>query len=429
MARRLSLIAALIAAAACALPAAAQAQSARYPPDAADADREAETRSTLWESALDPERQPYEELVRDGRRALDEQSEHGWQLAVDKLSDAIRRVPRDPRAYSWRGEAYLALRDWARCAGDLAAAEDRHPAPSPDHDRQELELGICQGRAGRIADAEQTLVHLVERAPRGETWLQLGEVRIALGKLDEAIDALTAALDKNDGQSIVAHWLLASAYDRARRPTNAETEAQLAISRDITLSALVNPIYPWIGRGESDYLMGLAYSTATAGGIDANPDYALVYFRHFIAVAPDSPWKRRVDEHVRAILRRPLPQAVVRNSSSSAVVETALMRPALERAMPALRACVAKQPTAAYRITIVKDGPRTSEPTPDQSRYAMRPQSVKAELGIDVGTPAVEAATVEATRACLEPLAARIALPIPKERDTWYQVSFSVIAP
>jgi tetratricopeptide (TPR) repeat protein len=410
------------------VPIAARAQSVRYPPDAADADREAEARSHLWESALDPERQPYDELVRQARRALEEQNEHGTQIAVDKLTEAIKRLPKDPRAYGWRGEAYLALRDWPHCAEDLAAAEERAPEDSPDHDRQELDLGICLGRAGRYPEAERTLAHAVERKPRGETWMRLGEVRIALGKLDEAIDALTAALDTNEGNSIVTHWLLASAYDRARRPTNAEAEAQLALSRDVTLSVLVNPIYAWLGRGELEYLMGLAYSTMPAGVGSSKPEYALLYFRRFLAASPDSPWKRRVDEHVRALVALAFPQWLIREGASTAIVDLATVRPALEHAMPALRACLAKQPTAAYEISIVKDGPRTPDSALDRPHYAMPPPGAKIELKLDVGA-FTATAVVDDTRKCFEPILARLVLPVPKDRDTWYRVQFDVIGP
>lgn len=427
MARRLAVVA-LIAGIAgpCAV---ARAQSVRYPPDAPDADRDAEQRSALWESALAPERAPYEELVRSARRALDEQSEHGAQTAVDQLTDAIRHVPDDPRAYALRGQAYLALHDWARCADDLATAAAKPPglAGAPNRDAQELALGICQGRAGRYADAEQTLQQLALRSPHGEAWLRLGEVRIALGKLDEAIAALDAALD-SDGQNVLTHWLLAAAYDRSRRPSGAEAEAQIALGRDVTLSLLVNPIYPWIGRGEGDYLLGLAYSVTPAGAGIAMPEYSLLYFRHFLATAPDSPWRRRAQEHVRALVSAALPQAVSRDANSTSVVEITPLRPALERAMPALRACVAKQPTAAYAISIVKVGPKTDAGDPFRVHHALPQPGVKVELRLDVGEP-TSAAAAEATRACLEPIAERIALPAPKDRDTWYRVSFLVIGP
>jgi tetratricopeptide (TPR) repeat protein len=413
-------------------PAVAHAQSVRYPPDAADADREAEAHSALWDSAVDPERAPYEQLVRDAHRALELQTEQGAHAAVDKLTDAIRRLPSDARAYGLRGEAYLALKDWAHCADDLAAAETRGVPPA-DRDRQEIELGICQGRAGHYADAEHTLVHAAERSPHGETWLRLGEVRIALGRLDEAIDALTAALETAEGRSPVTHWLLALAYDRARRPgpergdNPPATDAQLALAEDNQLGTIVNPQYPWLGAGEREYLMGLAYSTKPASFLDtSSPELALLYFRRFMALAPESPWHARAVEHLKALTSLVLPQAVTRSMNSSAIVETSLIRAAIVPVMPALRACLNKQPAVAYEITMVKDGSKSPDAA-DRARIAMRPETTTIKLDIDIGDGPTSSEDV--TRACLTASAAKISLPIPKERDTWYQTTFVVIAP
>jgi len=414
------------------VPLAAHAQSARYPVDAGGSDVDSDQHSGLWESALDPERVPYEQLVHDAKHALDEQTEHGWQVAVEKSTDAIKRVPGDPRAYGWRGEAYLWLHDWAKCADDLAASEAHGAAPSVDSDRQEIELGVCQARAGHLADAERTLVHAAEHAPRGEAWLRLGEVRIALGKLDEAIDALTAALDTTEGRSATTHWLLAEAYDRARRPGPERgeppaTDGQLALATDALLGMIENPTYPWLGTAEHDYLMGLAYSTAPVAGID-EPEYALLYFRHYLAVATDSPWRARAQEHLRQLAALDWPQYVVRNPASTAIVEASLFRPAIARAMPALHACVAKQPTTAYRVTIVKRSAPAPD-SPDHTHVDMPQEGVTVERSLEIGESSPASTLVESTRTCLQSVASRIALPSPKDRDTWYRVEFVVIAP
>jgi tetratricopeptide (TPR) repeat protein len=415
------------------LPIAAHAQSARYPPDARDVDEEAERHSTLWESALDPERAPYEELVRDGQRALQDQSERGARLAVDKLTDAIARIPSEPRAYGYRGEAYLQLRDWAHCADDLAVSQ-AHDAPatppSNERDKREIELGICQSRAGHLADAERTLVHAAEHGPRGEAWLRLGEVRIALGKLDEAIDALDSALETIEGRSATTNWLLALAYDRAKRPTNAEQVGQSALAADAQLGMIVNPTYPWLGVGEADYMLGLAHSfSPLSGPMTATPEYALLYFRRYLAIATESPWRRRAQEHVKALSALDWPQAIVRNPGSSAILEIPVLRAAIAPSIGALRACVAQQPTAAYEISIIKVGPH-SEPALDQVHYAQRKPSVDVQLKLDIARESkpIMAQTIETTRACLQAIAARIAMPAAKE-DTWYGVAFYVIAP
>jgi tetratricopeptide (TPR) repeat protein len=418
----------IVAAVLAVVPIAAHAQSARYPPDARDADEQAEQHSALWESALDPQRAPYEELLRDGQRALQDQSERGALLAIDKLTNAIDRIPTDPRAYGFRGEAYLQLRDWAHCADDLAAAQARGATASAETDKQELDLGICQGRAGHLADAERTLVHAAEHGPRGEAWMRLGEVRIALGKLDEAIDALTSAQETTEGRSATTHWLLALAYDRAKRPTTAEQEGQLALSADGQLSTIVNPTYPWLGVGEGDYMLGLAHSIKPQSPqMNATPEYSLLYFRRFLAIATDSPWRRRAQEHVKALGALAWPQAIARNPGSSTILEISVLRTAIAPSIAALRACVAQQPSAAYEISIIKVGPR-SEPSLEQVHYAQKKPSVDVQLKLDIDRDArpIGPQAIETTRTCLQAIAARIAMPAAKE-DTWYGVSFYVI--
>jgi len=429
VARNLSLIALAVVFASA--PALAQAQSKRYPPKPVDADKDAEKKSHLWDSALDPERKPYDELVTEARRKVEERTPDSAKLAVTLLDQAIKRIPKDPRAYALRGEAHLVLEHWAACASDLAFVDaNAPPGTSPDRERQMIELGVCQGRAGQLADAERTLAHAVATTPRGDQWMRLGEVRIALGKLDEAIDALDAAFDTPDAPKPIVEWLLALAYDRARRPSDSETHATNALRYDVAFNTLARPQYPWLRAGESEYLLGLARQARK------EPEYALAYFRQFLRLAPDSPWKRRAEEHVRELAALDQPQTIQREASSSAIVDIPAIQPIIRKAMPALRACVAKQPTTVYTIAIVKNGPATPESVRDRPRYKMPPPGAKAEANVNIEpVPTDDAkksallATEAAVKRCLEPIADRIPLPAPKDRDTWYRITFLVIAP
>ena len=388
----------------------------------ADPDRDAAQHSHVWDAALDPQRRPYELLIRDARRLLDEHGKDTATAAIAKLDDAIARLPRDPRAYALRGDAYLTLKEWAPCADDLAAADDRTPSSttsSAERDRQQLELGICQGRAGRLTDAERTLARAVIAAPRGDQWMRLGEVRIALGKLDEAIDALHAAIDANDGQQALIRWLLATAYDRSRRITEAEHQATIAYGWDQSFSTIVNTPYPLLGPGESDYLLGLAYGAANP----PSPEYALLYFRHFLKIAPDSPWRRRANEHVRDLKPQDWPQTLRRHAVGGALLDLPTARLAIEKSMPALRACVAAAPFSAYSVTVTRTGPHAPEPGRDHPRFTVPAAEVKAETTDNLEpVPATTDATI---KRCLEGVAERIAMPAIKEHDVGgYRLTF-----
>ena len=401
------------------------AQSKRYPAPPKDADKDLESHSQLWESALDPERKPYDELVRDAKRMLDDRTKDSAKNALPKLEQAIQRLPKDYRAHAVRGLAYLILNDWANCASDLALADAAVSEP-PERDTIELELGICQGRAGRLADAETTLVHAVTVAPHGEQWMRLGEVRIALGKLDEAEDALKAALEAGDGIQGTIHWLLAVAYDRARKSTQADEEAHKAINMDSSFNLIMYPTYPWLRAGELDYMIGIARRTTPDLQRDqATPEIALLHFRHFLKVAPDSPWRRRAEEHVRELASISFPTTISRTPQSTALVETAPMVPLVQKAMPSMRACAAKLPSTAFVVTIVKAGPR--DDSKDRVHYSVPVASVKitTERSLDPITDATD----QAAHQCISTIAGRIALPSPKERDQYYQVAFLVVAP
>lgn len=420
---------ALIVSLCCGLGSVAAAQSKRYPAPPKDADQEAEARSVLWESALSPERRPYNELVRDAKQRLDERTREAAQEALPKLDAAIERLPDDYRARMLRGHAYLLLADWAKCAADL---QDVHNPDDADRDAIELELGICQARAGKLADAERTLLHAVTVAPRGEQWMRLGEVRIALGKLDEAEDALTAALEKNDGPLGTIHWLLALAYDRARKSTLSDEQARLALSFDASFNLIMYPAYPWLGAGEQDYLIGLARMTPPSLDRDqATPEIALIHFRHFLKLAPASPWRRRAEEHVKELAATAFPQQLVRTSQSTALQEMGPLVPVVQKAMPRLRACLAKNPWTAYTVTIQKTGPLGEDR--DHVRYAVPQLHFGSLQGIDVkmerSVEPISNPADDAAQKCIAQGAAGLQLPVPKDRDTYYRFSFLVVAP
>jgi len=421
----------------------AAAQSRRYPPEPVDKDAEQAARSDLWSAAITPERHPYQDLVRSATEALSQRTTDQTTEAIKKLDQAILLLPREPIAYRLRGDAHLELRGWAKCAADFAAAEayaqrdddtpravvDRTAPPSGGADSRgrapavELhrKLGLCQARAGKLGEAEKTLAEAAAsgNAP-GEVWMRLGEVRIAMGKLDEAIAALRSAIDNTEptAQAMI-HFLLAAAYDRARRPALATTEAGEGVKLDRQLAVLQNPVVPPLGTGELDYMLGLAYGAEPT----VRPEYALAYFRRFVSVAPDSPWRKRADEHIRDLRASELPETVTRTGTAQLDLEVA--RAVVRRAMPQLRACLARQPATVVEIEISRAGPRT--PVTDR----MRPRFFSPPDGVTIrrGAGDLSDRELEAIDRCLQPLALRIALPPVKERDTYYKAMFYVVAP
>ena len=437
------------------------AQSKRYPPEPVDRDREKAQRSSLWEAATNPARAPYGKLVFEATQLLREGTSASVLEAVKRLDEAIERLPDEPKAYQLRGEARLRLKDWARCADDLASARaridgggagkgagkgaggaggaggaaakagggERPLGDVPDaRQRTELrrQLGICQARAGRLAEAERTLAEAaVTGNANGEIWMRLGEVRIALGKLEEAIAALESAAEQTDGRPDLIRWLLAGAYDRARRPAEAAEQVGQATKLDRSFASLRSEQLPLLGTGEGEYLQGLAYML----GERPRPDYALIYFRYFLKAAKDSPWRKRAEEHLRELKVGELPEAMTQQSGN-ALPDAPVALAAVRKAMPAMRACVAKTPFVIYEVTLVKAGPRTTPSPLERPRTFVPPEAVT--VAPTVGLPAVgevPQADRDGVVRCIEPIASKIAFPAIKEKDKFFRLSFSVVAP
>ncbi|MEJ7597642.1 MAG: tetratricopeptide repeat protein [Kofleriaceae bacterium] len=405
----------------------ASAQSKRYPPEPVDKDEEAADKSGLWERATNPHRSPYQALIAEARELMKTGAIDAAD-AVKKLDQAVRLLPEETEAYRVRGEAWMALKEWTKCAADhqFALARQKPADDARVLAELRLRLGICLARAGKLADAERTLADAAAAGTTaGEVWMRLGEVRIAMGKLEEAIAALEVAAESGDVQAIV-RWLLAGAYDRARRPSEALTAARAALERDRGFGTLTSAATPLLGKGEAEYLKGLGYAAYDP----PRPEYALVYFRLFLKLAPDSPWRRRAEDHLKEARTATLPEVVERRTGN-ATLDVTVARTAVRRSMPAMRACLAKLPSTILLVEITKVGPRSAPASaPGRSRYFAPPEGVTVSGTDNLDATAVPTrAEVDAAIRCIEPIASQIKLPAVKDKDAYYKASFSVVGP
>jgi hypothetical protein len=144
-----------------------------------------------------------------------------------------------------------------------------------------------------------------------------------------------------------------------------------------------------------------------------------VQFRRFSRIAPDSPWKKRAEDHIRELRTARLPETVDRGAGNAPYDEDQ-MRDLVRRHMPALRNCLAKTPFLVIRVLVVRRGPKGSE------SYRAPPDGVDVSAETMLDTTALDRDT--AIR-CVEPLVQKIAFPKPKDKESFYKLQFRVVSP
>ena len=134
--------------------------------------------------------------------ASDAQRSGNWPRAEAAARTLVERFPRDPRAYQWLTNVYLAQGRWedarraalAQLALDsLATTAGRGPC-IPCQAYQEL-AGVQLGGLGEFAAAERTLRRLLELQPEvGGAWGTLAFVLAAQQRFDEALASAQRAI-------------------------------------------------------------------------------------------------------------------------------------------------------------------------------------------------------------------------------------------
>ncbi|HEY4182393.1 MAG TPA: hypothetical protein VGM90_36420 [Kofleriaceae bacterium] len=437
---------ALFIACLCLVASVANAQSKRYPPQPVDKDRETEQRSDLWNEASQPQKRPYEKLVAVSKALIDERTDDKAKDAVERLTQAIALSPAEATAYAMRATANMQLREWAKCADDLQAARDRATPDDSDNkpaqQEQQRRLGLCLARAGRLAEAERVLSDAaLSGAASGEMMMRLGEVRMAQGKLEEAIAALVVSVDAPDmPQPALGWWLLSAAYDRSRRSSEAIAAARSGAAYDRDFVQLRSPLLPLLGVGETEYLLGIAYEYGHEETVPARPERALVMFRRFATLAPDSPWRRRAEEHVKELKTTQFPESV-EYRGGTAQFDLPAARATVRKALPQLGKCMAKTPGVVYTVSVTRTGPVAAMPKPVvvtpvrpgyYRPYVPRPilpppEGVQFEAWNE--SDPTPRADKDAAMRCMDPLVTKLAFPKIKEANAWVQFQFSLVTP
>lgn len=413
--------------------------SSRYPPDPVDADKEADEYSDFWERALVPDRGRYDQLLEQAKRLVDARTPKELTDAVDLLTTAIEMLPDQPDALYLRGWAHELQSDWAGCADDYVAAAAIDPdfelQPNPRNGRGPLAdgEGVCLARDGRLEDAEALLAQAAETgAAPANLWLHLGEVDMALGRLDDAITALDGGLRiARSGELPGIYWLRAVAFDRARQPTDAIDAAESALKSDLQMGWVLNRQFPNVPPEDFFYIAGLAFET-NLDTRPAMPEKALLYYREFAERAPQSPWKKRAKEHIDALAGFQPADALSRTGAKqgTSTLDVPTIKKALGKSMANLASCMADVPRSVAEVRIVLHGAPAKPKRGQPVILVPKPPAAGATARINStvqGIVGPTGAQTDAAVKCLQTAAGKLKLG-KLEKGTWLQLTFPVIA-
>lgn len=342
------------------LPAAAQVLA--VDPDdqeLTDYDAEAESHSEFWEQALSPGAGTYPDLV---DKAVDT-----IRLSLDDartiLEDAIARQPELPQAHFWLGYVEREAKRWGPCAKSLGRAVELDPGFSPrkappreswSEWKTDYALGLCLALSGDLDKAADRLGRITSRyEPCGRTrrragpcygwevgW-RLGEVLMALGRLEEAIAALELALQGNPNR-LELRYTLAVALERDEQDYRATELLERAYRNDHMARSLRLADRHYIPASDGYYYRALAAKVAKDFG------RSLVLFRAYLEAAPRSPWAARARDHIAEVIKQPGAVEI----RGRATFDTKAMHRAINAALPALERCLAPLPNQVVAVAI-----------------------------------------------------------------------------
>jgi hypothetical protein len=124
-------------------------------------------------------------------------------------------------------------------------------------------------------------------------------------------------------------------------------------------------------------------------------------------------------------MRLPAKETITNNGSAAIALDE--VRDALDQPMRAMRQCLASLPASAFQVTITKVGPRSPQ-SRDRPVYRLPTPDAKVAPILSVGERAGDNELAAAGK-CLDIEVTKLKLPTPKDKDTWYMMSFLVVGP
>jgi tetratricopeptide (TPR) repeat protein len=389
------------------------------PEPAVDFDYAEEHRSHLWERVLDPSVQEYAGRVDRARELIAKRDRSALEEAERELNQAIRAQPDHPAAPFLLGRIYAAY-----AAKDLAR-EDRTESVAQDWvacaaHAVDLEYAQCSAAGSKYEAAEERLKRILSR---GETeavkvHLLLGEVYMALGRLDEAIEALQRALRLRAPYDPEINFALAVAYDRDEQVARSREHLDVALKREPRFNSLWAEGKVYVPPGDENYYLGLAYL-----GREELP-WALYHFRRFVDSAKGGPWIDRARAHLETA--RDYELAARLQVKGTATIDRARAAHVVTRADAALQRCVKATPALLLEVRITRYVGVSGAELDEKIRRGGEKPGAKVVLHRSYGYSTDE---IKEARSCVQQVSDGLRLPpVTGTEGTFGTVEFLLIA-
>lgn len=435
-------------------------QSKRYPPEPVDYDDQAEDDNRLWGRVLAPNRERYHAEVDRAMELVRVGNPQSLTRAAEVLRKASEMAPDETRAFWLLGRVEERREKWPACATAYARAADLAPDYRPKDDLPKgrdpawaLDVGMawCQTNAGMYEEAIANYKRILGSglAQRATLYRHLGETYMALGRLSEAIEVFSVALRRSPGD-VRTIFALATAYDRDEKEALARLHLDDGLAQNRSMAQLTSADAVFIPAADKLYSLGLAHEAR------GDVEWAILYFREYLATTGKGPWERRVQHHLGDLVREPLDARRVRFKGTGMVDPGKTVR-AITSADPALQRCMASVPglLLEVRITVVGKASRRNARSEKRRAKALREQlrglspmarqrvlRARARRGQSSVAPtrggvasdvlrsySVTDEAIRKARSCVEAVADTLAIPRPDAgKGSYNTVSFPVIS-
>jgi Flp pilus assembly protein TadD len=249
--------------------------------------------SPLWDDVAHPNRPKCRELAAEADRIARGRNVNQERAAIQQLlATGAKLCAKDVELLTLLGDLQVRLGDFPAARATLERARALAPAGEDRDALLALDLGLSRTMTG---DLESGLVEYRRAEAIGglrDPWkipYDMGDNLMALGRLDEAIEAYRRAARLAPHEAIV-RFALGVALDRDGQAERSRGEISTALTYDNRLSSLTSDMFMFIPPADRHYYLALAYCARRQHG------EAAVELATYLAAVPNGPYAPRARE-------------------------------------------------------------------------------------------------------------------------------------